>query len=325
MNELIAAELKRRLALWEEMKESFPRGGVPVKFVKEKGIYRGRAGTYVDKERTSQLTKHTSLPKEDKKAGITVCIRLVGENYKNHIHKNGAVFDYPSTERRGLQDEYKVQASKNALELGMPIFVVIGKRAERFVHDMLPTISVYTRVELATIIKYDDKRKSFEVGFIKDTSSPLFSNSLSLILPSAEEVDSFELDGSGETKIVSAKARLGQAEFRSSVMKGYGEKCAVCDMRHEKILDAAHIKPVSEGGGNNWRNGLVLCKNHHAAFDNNLFAIHPESKEFVFSSEKVEQELNFSQGKLITAEGEMPHEDALKWKWDRFQKNREES
>ena len=304
MEDSIFSEYKKRKALWEEMKEKFPNGEVPVDFVKRNYIYRGRAGTYVDKERTSQLTKHTSLPEEDKKAGITVSIRLVGDSYPNDISEDGSKFRYPNVDRRGRQAKYKVQASKNALKLDLPIFIVIGKTMRKNGE------SVYERVELAKVAKYDDEDKSFEVKFIKEALTPL----------PTEGVDSFELDGSGETKIVSTKARLGQAEFRSSVMENYGEKCAVCNVRHPDLLDAAHIVAKAERGTDDLRNGIVLCKNHHAAFDNNLFGINPESKKLVFLSKEIKQELNFPQRKLKTATGVLPNIKALRWKWKRFQK-----
>ena len=48
------------------------------------------------------------------------------------------------------------------------------------------------------------------------------------------------------------------------------------------MLQAAHIRPVSENGSDDPRNGLVLCANHHLAFDANLFAFDPETLEVVY-------------------------------------------
>jgi putative restriction endonuclease len=46
---------------------------------------------------------------------------------------------------------------------------------------------------------------------------------------------------------------------------------------HEELLDAAHIIPDGEPGGDPIiPNGLALCKLHHAAFDRQFLAIRPD-------------------------------------------------
>jgi putative restriction endonuclease len=48
-------------------------------------------------------------------------------------------------------------------------------------------------------------------------------------------------------------------------------------LRHEELLDAAHIIPDGEEGGDPIvPNGLSLCKLHHAAFDRQFLAIRPD-------------------------------------------------
>ena len=64
------------------------------------------------------------------------------------------------------------------------------------------------------------------------------------------------------------KARLHQQSFRERVLHAYRDQCARCRLRHRELLDAAHIVPDSEPEGvPEVRNGLALCKLHHAAFD----------------------------------------------------------
>ncbi len=70
------------------------------------------------------------------------------------------------------------------------------------------------------------------------------------------------------------KSRLHQGMFRADVMRAYATKCAVCNLKHRELLDAAHIVPDSmEGGIASVVNGLALCKIHHAAFDVNIMGI----------------------------------------------------
>ncbi len=45
---------------------------------------------------------------------------------------------------------------------------------------------------------------------------------------------------------------------RFSVFKRYGAKCAVCSVSRSEMLQAAHLRPVSEKGSDDPRNGLVF-------------------------------------------------------------------
>jgi putative restriction endonuclease len=73
------------------------------------------------------------------------------------------------------------------------------------------------------------------------------------------------------------RTRLHQPVFRARVMHAYRSTCAVCELKHADLLDAAHIIPDSmDGGFAQVTNGLALCKIHHAAYDRNLMGITPE-------------------------------------------------
>jgi putative restriction endonuclease len=71
--------------------------------------------------------------------------------------------------------------------------------------------------------------------------------------------------------------RLHQPVFRSMVMRAYGGRCAVCSLGHSALLDAAHIvEDRHELGAAAVRNGLSLCKIHHAAYDAGILGVTPE-------------------------------------------------
>lgn len=73
------------------------------------------------------------------------------------------------------------------------------------------------------------------------------------------------------------KRRLHQPVFRATVLRAYETRCAVCSLTHGQLLDAAHIVPDSdEAGIASVRNGLALCKIHHAAFDSQILGINPD-------------------------------------------------
>jgi putative restriction endonuclease len=73
------------------------------------------------------------------------------------------------------------------------------------------------------------------------------------------------------------KQRLHQPVFRSTVLRAYERRCAVCSLAHPQLLDAAHIVPDSdERGEASVVNGLAMCKLHHSAYDSRLLGITPD-------------------------------------------------
>jgi len=71
--------------------------------------------------------------------------------------------------------------------------------------------------------------------------------------------------------------RLHQRGFRERVLQAYNRQCSLCHLRHIELLDAAHIIPDGEPGGDPViENGLALCKLHHAAFDSFFLAVRPD-------------------------------------------------
>lgn len=73
------------------------------------------------------------------------------------------------------------------------------------------------------------------------------------------------------------RQRLHQPMFRTRVLNAYKIQCAICNLKRAKLLDAAHITPDSQSGGEAVvSNGLSLCKIHHAAFDTNIVGISPD-------------------------------------------------
>ena len=73
------------------------------------------------------------------------------------------------------------------------------------------------------------------------------------------------------------RRRLHQVAFRERVLRAYAERCALCQLRHLELLDAAHITPDRDLEGEPVvSNGVALCKLHHAAFDRFFFTIRPD-------------------------------------------------
>lgn len=86
-----------------------------------------------------------------------------------------------------------------------------------------------------------------------------------------------ETDTQRQYAVRSIRQRLHQRVFREQVLRAYRTQCSLCRLRHLELLDAAHIIPDSNPAGIPIvRNGLALCKLHHAAFDSHILAVTPD-------------------------------------------------
>lgn len=57
------------------------------------------------------------------------------------------------------------------------------------------------------------------------------------------------------------RVRLHQRSFRERVIAAYRSQCSLCRLRHDELLDAAHIIPDSDPEGEpHISNGIALCK-----------------------------------------------------------------
>ncbi|HWF95669.1 MAG TPA: HNH endonuclease [Xanthobacteraceae bacterium] len=69
--------------------------------------------------------------------------------------------------------------------------------------------------------------------------------------------------------------RLGQGAFRILVTDNYHRRCAVTGERTLPALDAAHIRPYSDGGMHAVSNGLLLRRDIHSLFDAGYVTVTP--------------------------------------------------
>jgi putative restriction endonuclease len=86
--------------------------------------------------------------------------------------------------------------------------------------------------------------------------------------PRAVKVIEWE-DVQGLDKWAVTKVRVNQHLFRSIVLAGYQNECAVCRIPLPKLLVASHILPwaVATDERMNPRNGICLCAIHDKAFE----------------------------------------------------------
>ena len=122
----------------------------------------------------------------------------------------------------------------------------------------------------------------------------------------------------GEPHLI--RPRLGQGAFRVLVTDIYDRRCAVTRERTLPALEAAHIRPYSEGGEHEPQNGLLLRRDIHSLFDAGYVTVTPNHHFEV--SRRIREE--FENGKhyyalhghtISTPEamGQRPDPGALTW------------
>jgi putative restriction endonuclease len=124
------------------------------------------------------------------------------------------------------------------------------------------------------------------------------------------------------------KARLHQPLFRQRVLVAYENQCALCRLRHTRLLDAAHVLPDNEGGEPVVTNGIAMCKIHHAAYDADIFGISGEYEVGVRPDvmEEIDgptlrytlQAINGSKIELPTRRAARPNPELLDARWKKF-------
>jgi putative restriction endonuclease len=67
--------------------------------------------------------------------------------------------------------------------------------------------------------------------------------------------------------------RLGQQAFQAVVLDAYHRRCAITGSKIRPVLQAAHIRPVTEGGEHRLDNGLLLRSDIHTLFDRGYLGI----------------------------------------------------
>ncbi|SIS19199.1 HNH endonuclease [Natronorubrum thiooxidans] len=117
-----------------------------------------------------------------------------------------------------------------------------------------------------------------------------------------------------ETEYTETQRRVRSSAFREAVLKAYDESCAVCGAQRyspagNPEVEAAHIYPKSEGGSDDVRNGLALCKFHHWAFDNGWISITDEHEIIVREKpgEEAYDELTSFDGKSLSLPEKSDH------------------
>lgn len=125
------------------------------------------------------------------------------------------------------------------------------------------------------------------------------------------------------------KTRYHQPLFRARVIHAYQERCAICRLPFTELLEAAHIRPDSQGGSAKISNGMSLCKIHHGAYDADIIGISPDYKIHVresvlqtFDGPTLQYSIKEMNGKdlgqIPTEASSMPDKELLAERFEKF-------
>lgn len=193
---------------------------------------------------------------------------------------------------------------RNALETGMPL-ILFRKEVPNFYTPVMPVYVVDDEPENNAFLIALDEAFRF-MGDVRHLAEPQREYARRL-----------------------AKQRLHQPAFRTRVLLAYETRCAVCQLRHGSLLDAAHIVPDTEPlGVPTTPNGLALCKIHHAAYDQSMLGVSPDYRVAINRDvlEEIDgpmlkhgiQEMHGRELTLPARRGDRPSRELLAWRWERF-------
>ena len=281
------------------------------------GPKNGLATQQSFRDRIARLRREEIAPYEDPDIG---CILLVEPFFwPEELWMVVTSFDSPYDDRAELGDDrfvYRYQgddpnhwdnvAVRLAMETRRPILYLVAIRPGLY-QAIFPTYVVGDIPERLAFLLMADEQGAISAGSLEGGSEPPIKAYVT------REV----------------KQRLHQGRFRYLVLGAYRKRCAMCSLRHENLLDAAHILPDRDDRGlPEVPNGLSLCRIHHGAYDVNIVGIDPDYRLHVRGDVLDEidgpmlrhglQELH--NGKLIVPrrEGDQPNREYLAERFDAF-------
>ena len=172
-------------------------------------------------------------------------------------------------------------------------------------------------------------------GILHPRAVPLgnieLNNALADVL--ASETTPFSLFGTRPLTTSTSIRRARNHAFRKRLLEIYSGKCAVTGAslvtpEGSNGVDAAHIVAVEAGGTDDPRNGLLLSKDLHWAFDEGLFVINPTRRVEIHpkaSAIPTNNLLRSIAGKAIADADPRPlsaHMSALEWHYKKSMSRR---
>lgn len=243
------------------------------------GLYRGGRGIY--------LGLDDSLLPDGVRA--TIGLLHTGASYDDELSDDLLIYHYPSTRSTG-RDASEIEATKAASDLGLPVYVIVGSSNPR-------------EIRRGWVADWDDKQAVFLIEFGAQSPPRVRSD-----IPG----DPFGEKRRRQRRSGSTLVRDNR--FRFHVLKRYGSRCGACNIADNRLIQAAHIVPVSAGGSDVPANGIPLCPTHHFAFDSPKvpLTIEPETHEWRLVDGSSLGALNISRASIGHFDA-LPSPAALAW------------
>ena len=283
-------ELLWREAVWAELKSRPEWPNFSPGLLRALGIYGGGAGIWVDRSQTEVVSP----------SGVAVSILSTGKRYDDDVDDDGVIYHYPTTNRSPSHDAGEISALKEAGSLSLPIFIILRKGQSR-------------QVRRGWVSDHDDHNRLFLLEFSE--AAPV---------PFAIELDKPFVATSKRVLSVDQIVRVERnPRFKFEVIKRHGGTCAVTGLSVIEMLDGAHVVPVSNGGVDDPRNGLLLSASHHRAYDRHLWSIDPKTLQIKTSPKGPSlQQMKFLHLDVehLAGSGALPHAEALEVRFELFQR-----
>ncbi|MET4455454.1 HNH endonuclease signature motif containing protein [Bradyrhizobium sp. RT3b] len=288
--ETLEGERERREELWMKLIEAGGPSSVSAALLNELKLFYGGRGIWVDKAKTQNVG--------GSRDGVTVGLLHSGAIYEDDLFEDGAIYHYPTTEVPG-RDASEIAATKAAQEFALPVFLSILNRSTGL-----------RDVKRAWVESSEDALKQFKLTYAERRQDQEYKQDsrrdFVVTAPRTKE----------EKTTNRSKRHPG---FKFDVLRHYGDvSCCLCDVRALRLLDAAHIVDVQHNGTDDPRNGLILCANHHRAYDAQMIAIEPGSYHLKCDPKQPSfDELGITKTSIASLSAK-PHDDALFWRWERW-------
>lgn len=290
-------EREYRIKVWKELQALSNAHNLSPELLREGyRIYRGAAGIWCDKDRTTTISGD--------EFGIAVSVLHTGKSYPDDITDDSIVYHYPKTNRPKNTDHSEIEATKNTKRFQIPLFIITHSATNDKLRD----------VRLGYVTEWDDDdSKTFLIEFSES------GKVMDVPAPTVDEQPFTTYQTSRKT--ITSNSIHRDTKFRFKVLKRYGSKCAVCSIAIDNLLHAAHIIPKEANrSSDDERNGIILCHNHHDAFDDFLFCIHPDSNKIVYRPNGPSMNDLKIENECLSPKRNSPHIEALQWRYKEFLK-----